>query len=484
MNNKSNNEIRVRFAPSPTGFLHVGGLRTALFNYLFARKNSGKFILRIEDTDRKRYIPGAMEDLISTLKILGLHYDEGPDVGGNYGPYIQSERTELYRKFAKKLVDSGNAYYCFCSAERLKNLREEQRKRKLDPMYDGKCRNLSKDEIEEKLRLNIPFVIRLKFPKEGKTIFYDKIREKIEVENSLVDDQVLIKSDGFPTYHLANVVDDHLMKITHIIRGEEWLSSVPKHFFLYKSFGWEIPKLVHLPLLLNPDRSKLSKRQGDITVESYLEKGYLPEALINFIALLGWHAPDDREIYSLKELEQAFSLKRINKSSAVFDIEKLNWMNGWYLRKLDINYIAEKAKPFFEKSGIDINDNKKYLKVIQNARVRVSSLSEIIEHSKMFYEDLDFTDEDRELINEENSQKIYSYLIDKLKGQESWSNDDINSLIKKAIEDLDIKGKDYYFPVRLALFGKCHGPDLPVILDILGKDEIIKRLQNLIINKS
>ncbi|MCK4357351.1 MAG: glutamate--tRNA ligase [Candidatus Cloacimonetes bacterium] len=482
MSFKDNNEVRVRFAPSPTGFLHVGGLRTALFNYLFARKNSGKFILRIEDTDRKRYIPGAMENLTSTLKILGLHYDEGPDVGGNYGPYIQSERTELYRKFAKKLVNSGNAYYCFCSAERLKNLREEQRKSKLDPMYDGKCRNLSKDEIEEKLRLNIPFVIRLKFPKEGKTIFYDKIREKVEVENSLVDDQVLIKSDGFPTYHLANVVDDHLMKITHIIRGEEWLSSVPKHFFLYKSFGWEIPKLVHLPLLLNPDRSKLSKRQGDVAVENYLEKGYLPEALINFIALLGWHAPDDREIYSLKELEQAFSLKRINKSNAVFDIEKLNWMNGWYLRKLDINYIAEKAKPFFEKSGIDISDSKKYLMVIQNARVRVSSLSEIIEYSKMFYKDLDFTDEDRELINEENSQKIYSYLIDKLKGQESWSNDDINSLIKKAIGELGIKGKNFYFPVRLALFGKCHGPDLPAIIEILGREETIKRLK-ILINK-
>lgn len=481
MSFKDNNEVRVRFAPSPTGFLHVGGLRTGLFNYLFARKNSGKFILRIEDTDRKRYIPGAIENLISTMKTLGLHYDEGPDVGGNYGPYIQSERTELYRKFSQKLIDSGNAYYCFCTEERLIKIRDEQRKKKLNPIYDGKCRDLSKEEVEEKLSQNIPFVIRLKFPKEGKTVFYDKIREKVEVENSLVDDQVLIKSDGFPTYHLANVVDDHLMKITHIIRGEEWLSSIPKHIFLYKSFGWEVPKFVHLPLLLNPDRSKLSKRQGDIAVESYLEKGYLPEALINFIALLGWHAPDDKEIYSLKELEHAFSLKRINKASAVFDIGKLNWMNSLYLRKLDINYIAEQAKPFFEKSGIDISDNKKYLKVIQNARARVFRLSEITEHSKMFYENLEFTDEDRAIIDEENSQKIYSYFIKNLKIQDSLLDDDINSLVKKAIGDLGIKGKNFYFPIRLALFGKCHGPDLPIIFGILGRDEVTKRLQKLII---
>ncbi len=481
MINNNNSEIRVRFAPSPTGFLHVGGLRTALFNYLFARKSNGKFILRIEDTDRKRYVPGAIENLISTIKTLGLYYDEGLDVGGNYGPYIQSERTELYGKFSQKLIDSGNAYYCFCSEERLKKIRDEQRKKKLNPVYDGKCRNLSKYDVEEKLRQNIPYVIRLKFPKEGKTVFYDKIREKVEVENSLVDDQVIIKSDGFPTYHLANVVDDHLMKITHIIRGEEWLSSAPKHIFLYNSFGWEVPKFVHLPLLLNPDRSKLSKRQGDVAVENYLEKGYLPEALINFIALLGWHAPDDREIYSLNELEKAFSLKRINKASAVFDIEKLNWMNSLYLRKLDINYIAEQAKFMFEKSGINISDNKKYFKVIQNARARVSRLSEIIEHSKMFYEDLEFTDVDKALIGEENSQKIYSYFINNLKVKDSWSNEDINSLVKKAISELGIKGKNFYFPIRLALFGKCHGPDLPIIFGILGRDEVTKRLQKLII---
>jgi glutamyl-tRNA synthetase len=477
---KENQQIRVRFAPSPTGFLHVGGLRTALFNYLFARKNNGKFILRIEDTDRKRYIPDALENLMSTLKAIGLTYDEGPDIEGPYAPYIQSQRIDIYKKYAQILLNSGNAYYCFCSEERLKKLREEQRKRKLNPVYDGKCRNLSKEEIDEKLHQNIPYVIRLKFPKQGKIIFYDKIREKVEVENVLVDDQILIKSDGFPTYHLANVVDDHLMKITHIIRGEEWLSSTPKHIFMYDAFGWKIPKFVHLPLLLNPDRSKLSKRQGDVAVESYLEKGYLPEALINFIALLGWHPADDREIYSLKELEKVFSLKRINKSGAVFDIEKLDWMNGWYIRNLNINYISEKAKPFFKEANIDINDNEKYQKVIQNGRKRISCLKEIIEHSKMFYEDIKFNDEDKALIKEKNSQRIYLYFIDKLKTRDSWLNDEINSLIKKAIEELEIRGKNFYFPLRLALFGSCKGPELPTIIEILGREETVKRLEKLI----
>ena len=474
------NKIRVRFAPSPTGFLHVGGLRTALFNYLFAQKNNGEFILRIEDTDRKRYVSGALENLISTLKAIGLTYDEGPDIGGPFAPYVQSERTGLYKKYAQKLLDSGNAYYCFCSEERLEKLREERRERKLSLMYDGKCRNLSKKEIEEKLEKNAPYVIRLKFPKEGKTVFYDKVREKVEVENNLVEDQILIKADGFPTYHLANVIDDHLMKITHIIRGEEWLSSTPKHIFLYQAFGWELPKFVHLPLLLNPDKSKLSKRQGDVAVESYLEKGYLPGALLNFIALLGWHAADDREIYSLQELEKVFSIKRITKSGAVFDFEKLNWMNGHYLRNLGLKYVAEKAKPFFENAGFDISNKKKYLKAVSMGRKRISKLSEIIAQTEMFYKDLKFSNEEKEIISDENSQKIYLLWIEEISKLQDLSNEDIGNLLKKTSEILSVKGKELYFPIRIALYGKPHGPDLPMIIDILGKDEVIKRLKNLL----
>jgi len=303
------------------------------------------------------------------------------------------------------------------------------------------------------------------------------VRDRVAIDNSMVDDQVLIKSDGFPTYHLASVVDDHLMKITHVIRGEEWLSSVPKHIFLYRSFGWEVPVFVHLPLLLNSDRSKLSKRQGDVSVESYIQKGYLPEVMLNFIALLGWHSADDREIYSLKELEEAFSLDRVNKAGAVFDTEKLNWMGGQYIRNLDVKYIADQSRRFFEEAGIDISDNDKYLKAINTARDYVYCLSDIVEHAKMFYEKMIFSEEDRELIKEENSQKIYSYWIEELRKKAGWKPEEISSLIKQSIGKLGIKGKNFYFPIRLALFGNRHGPDIPTLIDILGADESVKRLE-------
>ncbi|HPQ43224.1 MAG TPA: glutamate--tRNA ligase [Syntrophales bacterium] len=472
-----NNQVRVRFAPSPTGYLHVGGLRTALFNYLFARKQGGKFILRIEDTDQKRSIPGALEKLTTTLTGIGLHYDEGPDVGGDYGPYIQSQRTEIYKEYTQRLLDSGNAYYCFCSEERLNNLREEQRKRKRPPMYDGKCRSLSKDEVANNLSQGMPFVIRLKYPTEGKSVFDDVVRERVAIDNSMVDDQVLIKSDGFPTYHLASVVDDHLMKITHVIRGEEWLSSVPKHIFLYESFGWEVPVFAHLPLLLNSDRSKLSKRQGDVSVESYLEKGYLPEVMLNFIALLGWHTADDRELYSLSELEEVFSLDRINKAGAVFDTEKLNWMGGHYIRHLDVEYIADQSRRFFEEAGIDISDTNRYLKAINTARDYVYCLSDIVEHARMFFEELVFSEEDRDLIKQEDSQRIFAYWIEALGKKAEWNSDEVTELTKQSIGELGIKGKHFYFPIRLALFGSCHGPDIPTLIDILGRDEAVKRLE-------
>ncbi len=326
--------VRVRFAPSPTGYLHIGGLRTALYNYLFAKNNNGKFILRIEDTDRNRYVEGAVENLISTLNWIGLKYDEGPDAKGEFGPYMQSQRLDIYKKYANDLLENGKAYCCFCTPERLQELREEQQRQKLpQAKYDKHCLNLTKDEIKEKLESGIPHVIRLNVPADQKVTFDDVIRERVEFDTSNIDDQVLIKSDGFPTYHLANVVDDHLMKITHVIRGEEWLSSTPKHILLYDFFEWEKPVFAHLPLLLNPDRSKLSKRQGDVAVEDYQSKGYLKETLINFVALLGWNAGDDKEFYYLDELVEKFSLERVNKAGAVFDLQKLNWLNAEHLRK-------------------------------------------------------------------------------------------------------------------------------------------------------
>ncbi|MEK6553252.1 MAG: glutamate--tRNA ligase, partial [Bacteroidota bacterium] len=319
--------VRVRFAPSPTGYLHVGGLRTALYNYLFARKNNGKFVLRIEDTDRNRYVEGAVKNLISALKWCGLDFDEGPETGGKFGPYLQSQRLDIYQKYIQELIVKGDAYYCFCTHERLEALKEEQQKQKLpQAKYDKHCLSLSKSKIEENLANKIPFVVRLNVVPNQKIIFDDIVRSRVEFESNNVDDQVLIKSDGYPTYHFANVVDDHLMEISHVIRGEEWLSSTPKHVLLYDSFGWERPIFAHLPLLLNPDRSKLSKRQGDVAVEDYRAKGFLKEALVNFVALLGWNAGDDKEFYLMNELIKNFSLERVNKSGAVFDLEKLNWL--------------------------------------------------------------------------------------------------------------------------------------------------------------
>ena len=310
-------EVRVRFAPSPTGFLHVGGLRTALFNYLFARNSGGKFILRIEDTDRARYVEGAVDNLITTLRWAGLDYDEGPVVGGDFGPYVQSERLAIYKKHVDVLLEKRVAYRCFCTPERLDAMRKEQEKKKLQPKYDRTCLSLSENEIEANLSAGKPYVVRLKVPDNVTIKFSDIIRGDVEFASERVDDQVLLKSDGYPTYHLANVVDDHLMNISHVIRGEEWLSSTPKHVLLYEAFGWELPKFAHLPLLLNPDRSKLSKRQGDVAVEDYRDKGYLKEALVNFVALLGWNPGDDMSIFARRVFDPSGNspfLMRSNRS--------------------------------------------------------------------------------------------------------------------------------------------------------------------------
>ncbi|MEO5956551.1 MAG: glutamate--tRNA ligase, partial [Nitrospiraceae bacterium] len=327
--------VRVRFAPSPTGFVHVGSLRTALYNFLFARHHGGVHILRVEDTDRTRYVEGAVENLLRTMEWVGITFDEGPMQGGEYGPYTQSERTEMYRNYSDELIKNGKAYSCFCTAERLDEVRKQMQASGQPPMYDRHCRNLTEEEVEVKKEAGIPHVVRLRIPLGETVTFNDLVRGDVSFDSKTIDDQVLLKSDGFPTYHLANVIDDYKMKITHVIRGEEWLSSTPKHVLLYRAFGWEdsMPKFAHLPLLLNPDRSKLSKRQGDVAVEDFREKGYLPDALINFVALLGWNPSATEEIYSMEELIKTFDLEKVNKAGAVFGKEKLDWMNAEYIRK-------------------------------------------------------------------------------------------------------------------------------------------------------
>jgi nondiscriminating glutamyl-tRNA synthetase len=471
------NRIRVRFAPSPTGYLHVGSLRTALYNYLYARKVGGDFILRIEDTDQTRYVEGAVENLISTLNQVDLGYDEGPEKESDFGPYYQSERTEIYRKYADELISKGAAYRCFCTSEDLQKMREQQIAEKKDTRYDGRCRNLTEADVNDRISSGIPHVIRLKVPTEGEIVFYDIVREKVTIPWEMVDDQVLIKSDGFPTYHLANVVDDHLMQISHVIRGEEWLSSVPKHLFMYQTLGWKPPKMAHLPLLLNPDKSKLSKRQGDVAVEDFLNKGFLPETLLNFVALLGWHTKGDRELFSLKELEKEFSLKRITKSGAVFDQEKLKWMNGHYLKHLDLQLIADRAKVYFADTEMDISDDLKYRKVIDFARERVTLLSEIPHQVEMFYQELNISKEDNEILQQDYARSIFNFWLKALEKKPDWQETEINQLINSTSEELGIKGKNLYFPLRIALYGSGHGPDIWTLYDILGKEEVLNRFQ-------
>jgi glutamyl-tRNA synthetase len=468
-------DIRVRFAPSPTGYLHIGGLRTALYDYLYARHTGGKCILRIEDTDQNREVAGAAESLVNTLHNLGIEFDESPMVGGNYAPYTQSERLALYHEHANMLLEKGHAYRCFCSPETLSQMRDAQQARGEFVKYDRRCLALSEAQIAEHLAKGTPHVIRLKMPDNHRFAFDDVVRGHVEMDASQSDDQVLIKSDGFPTYHLAATVDDHYMRISHVIRGEEWLSSTPKHIWLYQCFGWQTPKWVHLPLILNADRSKLSKRMNDVSVESYLEKGYLPEALLNFVALLGWHSADDREIYNLEELADAFSLDRVNKAGAIFDLSKLDWMNGHYLRSLPLRSIAERARKYF--TNLPLRDEEQYLAIIMAARERCNLLPEMADYAQMFITPKDPDPAELDLLKDEASQQVLAWYIAHLPGIDLSEADQVNQLTKNGIAELGIKGKAFYTPLRLALIGQSHGPDLPSTFAILGMEESLKRLQ-------
>ena len=472
--------VRVRFAPSPTGYLHIGGLRTALYNYLFARHTGGTFILRIEDTDRTRIVPDAMENLIHTLQKLDITFDEGPIIGGNYGPYIQSERLDLYKKEAQKLLDAGFAYRCFCTPETLAQMRAEQQAKGEFVKYDRRCLNLTPAEIEAKLAKGEPYVLRLKMPETRIFRFNDIIRGEVEMDSAQSDDQVLIKSDGYPTYHLASVVDDHYMDISYVIRGEEWLSSMPKHLWLYECFGWTPPQWVHLPLILNPDRTKLSKRMNDVAVEDYLERGYLKEAIINFVALLGWHSADNREIFSLEELCQEFTLERVNKSGAIFDLNKLNWMNGWYLRNLPLDTIVERSKPYFEKEHLAIPDSDKLTKIVATARERCTLLSDLVQYSKMFLCPQPLSTESLDFLKKEDSRKVLSWFQSHLPSGGDIDAEQLNQLVQQGIKDLGFKGKAFYKPLYLALLHQDHGPELPAIFSILGLKEVHHRIQEVL----
>lgn len=473
-------EIRTRFAPSPTGYMHIGNLRTALYAYLLTKSKGGKFILRIEDTDQERYVDGAVDVIYRTMKDTGLIHDEGPDVGGDFGPYIQSERRNIYKEYAEKLVESGHAYYCFCDKERLEDLRQRQTAMKVPTKYDGLCSKLSKEEVDEKLKAGVPYVIRQKMPKYGKTTFKDEVFGEITVENAILDDNVLLKADGLPTYNFANVIDDHLMNITHIIRGSEYLSSTPKYNLLYEAFGWEIPTYIHVSPVMKDSSTKLSKRHGDASYEDFIEKGYLKEAIVNYIALLGWAPGTEQEKFTMDELIESFDVKGISKSPAIFDEKKLAWLNGEYLRDLTPEKFHEMAKPYYE--GVITNTNINLQDVSELLQPRCEKLSDIPEQ-------VDFFDELPEYENElythkkmkttpENSLEALLNVLPVLEGISDWSKENIHDSLIALVEKLELKNGRILWPVRVAVSGKAFTPGGGVELAyILGKDETIKRIK-------
>jgi glutamyl-tRNA synthetase len=473
-----NTNIRVRFAPSPTGYLHVGGLRTALYNYLFAKHNGGKFILRIEDTDQSRMVEGALENLIRTLKWAGLDYDEGPDREGNCGPYIQSQRLPIYREHALDLIKKGNAYYCFCTPERLDEVRKKQTELKQSFSYDRHCREIPLEETERRIATGEKYVVRMKVPLTGEITFEDAIRGKVTITYKVLDDQVILKSDGFPTYHLAVVVDDHLMGITHVIRGEEWLPSAPKHLLLYRFFGWEAPVFAHLPLLLNPDKSKLSKRQGDVAVEDYRSKGYLKEAIVNFVAFLGWNPGDEREVFTLDQLIHDFSLERVGKAGAVFNVEKLNWLNQQHIRLLSDETLAEMFRPMLEARGIRISDEAYFLRVIGLLKEKLTFPQDFGEYSIYFFEEPKTYEEEgiRKYWEPETPERL-ARLSEIFTDAEDFSHTTIETVIKQLADELQIKTSKLIHPARLAVSGKQVGPGLYELMSVLGKETVVRRLQ-------
>jgi glutamyl-tRNA synthetase len=472
--------IRVRFAPSPTGYLHVGGLRTALYNYLFARKNNGTFILRIEDTDRNRFVEGAVENLIETLRWAGLDYDEGPKKGGPAGPYVQSERIPLYLEHVEKLLAAGHAYYAFDTPEELEEMRKAQETLHLTPKYDRRALKLSPDEVRRKLDSGMPAVVRMKIPESTTIGFQDHIRGQVEFSSEQLDDQVLLKSDGYPTYHLANVVDDHLMGITHVIRGEEWLSSTPKHVLLYRYFGWDLPEFAHLPLLLNPDKSKLSKRQGDVAVEDYRRKGYLPEALVNFVAFLGWNPGDEREIFSKEELVREFSLERVGKSGAVFNIEKLNWLNAQHLRLKSGREILAMLRAELKNGRGDGEReaaDEYLLSVVEAMRERVTFVGDYLDKSPYFFRAPEtYEPESVSKRWKPESPNHLRALLAEFAALDNPQAADFESALQRTAERSQIKKSELIHPLRLAVSGMGAGPGLFDILAILGKDETIRRI--------
>ncbi len=476
--------VRTRFAPSPTGFLHVGNIRTALFSWLWARKNGGVFILRIEDTDRDRIVPGALESILESLRWLGLHWDEGPEVGGPYGPYFQSQRLDLYRQVAEELIARGWAYRCYCTPERLEALRAEQRARGEPPGYDRRCRFLTPAERAELGRQGLPYVVRFKMPLEGTTAVPDLLRGEIIFENAKFDDHVLLKSDGYPTYHLAVVVDDHYMRISHVIRGDEWIPSAPRHVLLYRALGWEMPVWVHTPTVLGKDRSRLSKRHGAMPVLEYREQGYLPEALVNYLALLGWSPEDENEVFSPEELIRAFDLLRIGTNPAIFDPEKLLWLNGVHIRRLSPEELAERLIPFLERDlppqvprPLDRDLVRRLVPLIQERIKLLTEAAPLVE--PFFVEELSY---DPALLipkglDREATRKALAQALNRLAALPDFEVPTLEAALRALAEELGLKAGTLFMAVRVAVTGRPVTPPLFESMAILGRERVLRRLE-------
>lgn len=473
-------EVRTRFAPSPTGYMHIGNLRTALYEYLIAKSQGGKFILRIEDTDQERQVEGAVDVIYNTMRMTGLHHDEGPDIGGEYGPYVQSERMGMYMDYAKELVEKGEAYYCFCTKERLESLKESNAEGAAFAKYDRHCLGLSKEEVQAKLDAGVPFVIRQKMPDSGTTTFSDVVYGDITVENTELDDQILMKADGFPTYNFANVVDDHLMHITHVVRGSEYLSSTPKYNLLYKAFGWEPPVYVHLPAVMRDAHHKLSKRHGDKSFEDLVREGYVVEAIVNYIALLGWSPSGTQEIFSLKELEENFDMAGLSKSPAIFDIKKLTWMNSEYLKAMDFDKFYALAEPKLKEALGDTDlDLKKIAALLQKRLETLNDIPGLVEFFKTLPEyGTELYTHKKMKTNDEIALSSLEAALPVLENLADWNTTSIHDALMALVGELGIKNGQLLWPVRTALSGEPTSPGGAMELaDILGKEESLRRIR-------
>lgn len=470
-------KVRTRFAPSPTGFMHIGNLRTAIFEYLLAKKYDGDFILRIEDTDQERKVEGAIDFIYKTLELCGFQIDEGPMNEKGYGPYIQSERKELYKKYALELVEKNQAYYCFCTEEELNAMREKANLRKKPFLYDGRCSRLSKEKIEENLKNGVPYVIRQKMPKTGVTVVEDVVYGKIKIDNSILDDQILLKSDGFPTYNFANVVDDHLMDITHVIRGKEYLDQTAKYNLLYEAFGWEKPTYIHVAMVLGEDGNKLSKRNGDASFMDLYESGYLPNAVVNYLVLLGWSPDNNQEVFTMDELKTNFSENRISKSSSSYDVKKLQWFNAQYIKKMADDEYLEWIKKYFT-HDCSKKSEEWIDKLLLIYKDHLSYGKQIDELTSSFFNDEFVIDEEAKefMTSDEIIPTVISTFKKEIESIDDWTVENISTAINNVKEKAGVKGKLLFMPIRIAASGIMHGPELADTLYLIGKDTILKRV--------